>query len=178
MKNSLSMCLPLLLSSFVGEMQLEQPIVDYYYSRSNGKIIKAEELKVNDQVLKGQDLIVYLPEGSKDTKSITVISSGQIKFVDNTVSIGEPLIKGQLLFKVTSNLVHGKIGIADEAALVRAQALKQLYVCHDKFAVRLLLSQHNRDQLLFSSELSSSQYSFLLKQSQKGSLQFFSTECK
>ncbi|KZN60739.1 hypothetical protein N473_23720 [Pseudoalteromonas luteoviolacea CPMOR-1] len=169
---TLSLALSTIHPPLIGQLYLQEPAIEYYFTRESGITTAFKGVKVGKMVEKG-DPLVKLESSAIDVsdKVFMANTKGYIEFINKRVNTESPVAVGDLLLKVSSNYVLGNYNLDKSYDL--SELSGSLWLCMKSKPVKFSVDSVLKDKLLISVELSQIHFSELEKLSEPNYLQLF-----
>ncbi|MCF6441953.1 hypothetical protein L1077_21220 [Pseudoalteromonas luteoviolacea] len=152
-----SLILPTYDAPMVGQLYLQAPAVEYFFTRESGVATRAEKLEVGKLVEKGEELVRFKPDANiSSSKVYSSNIKGYIEFIKDTQSI---LGSGELVAKVSSDHVFGNYYFDKHYDL--SNISQSVWLCTDKKPVKFNVDGILQNSLLVSVELDQMRYNEL-----------------
>ncbi|KZN47649.1 hypothetical protein [Pseudoalteromonas luteoviolacea] len=161
MKNliALSLILPTYDVPMVGQLYLQAPAVEYYFTREAGVATRADTLEVGKLVEKGEELVRFKPTTDNGSSKVyTSNMKGYIEFIKDTQSMLKP---GEWVAKISSVHAFGNYYLDKPYDLTNIA--QSVWLCMDNKPVRFNVDGIRKSSLLVSVDLVQIRYSELVK---------------
>ncbi|MBQ4839865.1 MULTISPECIES: hypothetical protein [Pseudoalteromonas] len=169
---TLSLILPTFQTPMIGQLYLQEPAVEYYFTRETGTAIRANQLEVGSLVEKGQVLLTFKAKSNKGEDKVYISNTnGYVEFISEEASTQSQLSSGDLMVKVSSSHVLGIYNFDKNYDV--SQLDQSLWLCTDRKPVKFKVDSVLESSLLVSVELSQMKYSDLLKFSRDENVQLY-----
>ncbi|KZN54875.1 hypothetical protein [Pseudoalteromonas luteoviolacea] len=152
-----SLILPSYDAPMIGQLYLQAPAVEYYFTRETGVATRAEKLEVGKLVEKGEELVRFKPDTDSGASKVYISNTkGYIEFIKDTQSMLE---SGELVAKVSSDHAFGNYYFDKHYDL--SNISQSVWLCTDKKPVKFNVDGILKNSLLVSVELAQIRYSEL-----------------
>ncbi|MCF6441951.1 hypothetical protein L1077_21210 [Pseudoalteromonas luteoviolacea] len=156
-----SLILPTSDAPMVGQLYLQAPAVEYYFTRETGVATRAGKLEVGQLVEKGEELVKFKPTtDSGSSKVYTSNMKGYIEFIKDTQTMLET---GELVAKVSSDHAFGNYYFDKPYDLSDINISQSVWLCADKQSVKFNVDGVLQNSLLVSVDLAQIRYSQLVE---------------
>ncbi|MDK1290308.1 hypothetical protein [Pseudoalteromonas umbrosa] len=154
-----SLILPTYDAPMVGQLYLQAPAVEYYFTRETGFATRAKKLEVGKLVEKGEELARFKPDTEGGESKVYISNmKGYIEFIKDTQSLLE---SGELVAKISSDHAFGNYYFDTNYDL--SNITQNVWLCTDKKPVKLNVDGILKNSLLISVELVEIRYNELVE---------------
>ncbi|AOT10084.1 hypothetical protein [Pseudoalteromonas luteoviolacea] len=169
---TLSLLLTTIQTPLVGQLFLQEPAVEYYFTRESGTVTAVKDFEIGNLVKKGDALLNIEPAANDASdKVIMANTNGYIEYINERVNTKSPVVAGDLLLKLSSNYVLGNYYLDKSYEL--SGLPRYLWLCLKTKPIKFKVDSVLKDRLLISIELGQILYSELVKLPELNQMQLF-----
>ncbi|BBN83231.1 hypothetical protein PA25_32160 [Pseudoalteromonas sp. A25] len=156
-----------------GELVLQEPAREFYYSTEPGVVVHQFGLAQGDKVAKGQALLTYMDIQGNEEKTVTSKASGYLEFVSDVLMKDHHFSAGEMLFKVKSSLVLGWYSFKKEPEAQQPIVNSKLWICSKGGHWHFNVDAVKADRVLLSSVVGGTDFAMLYELSRQKGLKMY-----